>query len=329
MLQGREPLSHSLIESELLIDHRHNRPHHLVSSRMQAYGGYFTTLSEIKSRSDLILFVGNQILSSFPRLLSRTKWIQNENSELGPKRKFVWIGKCSSTEQIQASPFLMECELLQVSQIASTIRAYFEPRRNIIPEPDTFSIEDVEKIVDLIKNAQYPVFIWSSAEMDFQMGDLVVDSLIRLIDSVNLKQRCAGMSLSNCPATTTVNQVATWQCGKPLPLSFREGSPEYHPIHFSSKSILEQNDVDLVIWVGGLENEISTPNSSAKLIAMTNTNPGNANVFFPVGVPGIHHDSHLFRTDNVVSLYQKALLPQSLNSSAETIRVILNRLNNT
>ena len=311
-----------------VIADEHSRSHHLVSGRLQTYGGFLTTLTEVKNRADLIIFLGDKLLFQFPRLL---EWIElGTNSEFGfiSDRNFAWIGKCSSNDsaRFEEPPLLLQCELDQVGQITSILRASFEPRRNVVPSPELFPRKSMNRLVNLIRDAQYSVLLWSTEDFNFSLGDLAVDAIFRLIDSINRERRCAGMPLSNSCATTTVNQVATWQCGKPLPLNFRSGSPEFHPTQYAYDSILERNDADLVIWVGGLERTVPAFDTSAELIRISTKNPGHSDVFIPVGVPGIHHSTHLFRTDSVVSLYQKALTQKKCASSAEIINAILSEL---
>ena len=312
-----------------VIADEHSRSHHLVSSRLQTYGGYLTTLTEIKNRADLIILLGDQVLSQFPRLI---EWMEPEiNTEFDfiSTRNFAWIGKCSPPDLafFEEPPLLLQCELNQVGQIASLLRASFEPRRNVVPSPDFLPRQSMNRLVSLIRDAQYSVLLWSTEEFNFSLGDLAVDAIFRLVDSINLEHRCASLPLSNTCATT-VNQVATWQCGKPLPLNFRSGSPEFYPTQDAHDSIYERNDFDLVIWVGGLERTVPTSNTSAKQICVSTKNLENSDVFIPVSVPGIHHNTHLFRTDGVVSLYQKGLTQKKYASSAEIIDAILSELEN-
>ena len=305
-----------------------SRSHRLVSSRLQTYGGYLTTLTEVNNRADLIILIGNKLLSQFPRLLERTELKSNNEFRFISNRKFAWIGNCSSTclAHFNEQPLQIRCELNQVGQILSLLRANFEDRRNSVLTPESFPGKSMKRLVTLIGSAQYSVLLWSTEEFNFSLGDLAVDSIFRLIDSINLERRCAGMPLSLSAATTTVNQVATWQCGKPLPLNFRSGSPEVHMTEYAYDSKQNPEDADLVIWVGGLEKSVPKFETSAKLIYISTVNPGSSNVFIPVGVPGIHHNTHLFRTDSVVSLFQKTLTQKMKTSSAKVIDDILSEL---
>ena len=177
-------------------------------------------------------------------------------------------------------------------------------------------------------DADYPVLAWCAANYDNPLGDLVVDSLVRLIDSINKRKRCAGLMLTQSPSTVTVNQVATWQCGNPTALSFASGSPEHHPEFHSLNSVVKRGNCDLILWLGGLEDEVSLPESAVPKIVIARSDSGNADLFIPVGIPGVHHDAHLFRTDVAVSLYLRALQGDSLPSTAEVISSILQKLEN-
>ena len=42
--------------------------------------------------------------------------------------------------------------------------------------------------------------------------------------------RCVGLPLGGSKAEITASQVATWQTGVPLPVSFTQGTPVHNPV---------------------------------------------------------------------------------------------------
>ena len=153
-----------------------------------------------------------------------------------------------------------------------------------------------------------------------------MDSIHQLIEELNKQRRSAGLIVSGSSSSVTVDQVATWQFGKPVPLSFRTDTPKYFPKYHSFESLVKRNDVDLIVWIGGLENEIELPTSSADTIVISSLKPTDSQLFIPVGIPGIHHDAHLFRTDQVVAMHIRQTATSLLPSSADVLKSILTEL---
>ena len=310
-----------------IIDHQANKAYSINATRIQTYGGIFVTLTETRNRADVVVLFGSSLHQTFPRLLDRLNASESllHGSQL--ERTLVFVGpKSEGFKQLPSNTIHIDCAMEQTGAFLSAMRGAVEDR--LTPElpsdmDETFHIDELAK---LILEADYPVFAWSASDFEFPTGDLAVDSILRLIDSLNVKFRAAGLTLSRFSSTGSVNQVATWQCGKPTPLSFRSGAPEYRPNHFSVESVLNRNDADLIVWVGGLEEEVQIPDSQATTIVISATRPDKADVFIPVSVPGVHHNSHQFRTDNIVSLYLKSAIDSDLSSGAEALRAILSRL---
>ncbi|MYD78041.1 MAG: hypothetical protein F4239_03795 [Gammaproteobacteria bacterium] len=132
--------------------------------------------------------------------------------------------------------------------------------------------------------------------------------------------------LTTTPSTTTANAVSTWRYGKPLPLSFRSCNPEHHPDYYAWDSIMNREDTDLVIWVGGLDQSVEMPDCSMQKILLSNKDYEDADVFIPIAIPGLDHDAHLFRTDLTLAHYLKNLHMNDGYSGADTLEQIYSQL---
>ena len=312
-----------------VIDHHHNAAYHRNNSRLQTYGGYLTTLSEARNRADLIVLFGSELLVQFPRLLEKLNAFHSPVYSAAQKRTLAVVGKHrAEIEELPENSTFIECDSQQAGLIANAVRSNIENRNRPALDLEFVSSDTIDSLTKLIMDADYPVLAWCASNYDNPLGDLVVDSLVRLIDSINKRKRCAGLMLTQSPSTVTVNQVATWQCGNPTALSFASGSPEHHPEFHSLHSVVKRGNCDLILWLGGLEDEVSLPETAVPKIVIARSDSGNSDLFIPVGIPGVHHDAHLFRTDVAVSLYLRALQGDSLPSTAEVISSILQKLEN-
>ena len=295
-------------------------------SRMQRAGGYFATLAEIRNRADLIILFGDGPTSECPRLLNMLERRPTSDNPEPAKQSLVYVGaggKENDQRAIDSNSF--DCNPEQFGMLADSIKSRIQQnRRN--RTLGFISDEHIDQLYKLISEAEYPVLIWSESDFNFPLADLAMDSIHQLIEELNKQRRSAGLIVSGSSSSVTVDQVATWQFGKPVPLSFRTDTPKYFPKYHSFESLEKRNDVDLIVWIGGLENEIELPTSSADTIVISSLKPTDSQLFIPVGIPGIHHDAHLFRTDQVVAMHIRQTATSLLPSSADVLKSILTEL---
>lgn len=305
------------------IDQHANRSSMLNTSRIQTNGGYFITLSEARNRADLLILVNPNLITGFPRILELLGFADIRNSTQIHNRKVATIGESSDKIKTQDSIAAhVECDLGDAGLVASMVQCCLENRVHNASHHHNLSNSQIGQLVSLIEQSHYPVFIWASEDFLFPLGDLSIESIFRLIESLNKSKRAAGLTLTSSASTTTANTVSTWQYGNPLPISFRDGCPVYQPEYYSWQSIVKRGDTDLVIWVGGLEEKVDIPNSDVKTIILSSVEPENADIFLPVTIPGIDNDAHLFRSDWIVSRYLEGLHFKDGCSSAETLQEI-------
>ena len=312
------------------IDQYSNRAFEINASHIQTNGGYFTTLSEARNRADMLVLIGSQIPNLFPRLIEKLGFSKSDKFQFKRPRKIAVIGEpCEEfttiLEQAEVSASI-ECELKQAGHVISVIQNQLEKRKDRVPLTHSFPSSAIQSFVQDLKQSDYAVFVWAAEELSFPLGDLVVDSIFRLIDVINQSRRAAGLMLTTTPSTPTANAVSTWRYGKPLPLSFRSGNPEHHPDYYAWDSIMNREDTDLVIWVGGLDQSVEMPDCSMQKILLSNKDYEDADVFIPIAIPGLDHDSHLFRTDLTLAHYLKNLHMNDGYSGADTLEQIYSQL---
>ena len=297
----------------------------LQTSRVQRSGGYFTTLAEIRNRADLIIMFGREPVSACPRILDTLCPQRSKPDSSDGRVSFVAIGTPEENDSVFEGLKSFECSPEQYGMLTDAIRLRVENKRHN-SNLGFISDEQIDRLTAMITKANYPVLVWSESDFQFSLGDLAIDSINQLIETLNIKKRSAGLVVSGSASSSTVNQVATWQFGKPTPLSFRSGKPNYFPEIHSIDSIVKRNDVDIVLWVGGLDENPQIPESTADIIAISHSMPTNSQLFIPIGIPGIHHDAHLFRTDQVVAMHARHITPSLQPSGAEVLTSILNQL---
>ena len=309
-----------------VIDQAGNPAFHRVASRIQIRGAYLATISEVRNRADLIVLIGNNLFNSFPRILDVLTPSESFFSSTTKDRKIVQIGNQQIDKKFNSVDFI-ECDLDKITHLIAIIQAKLNGKKP--PSSDWFNREQTTKIHHLateIQNANYSVLLWRADEFNSLVGDLTIDAVMQLVDNINESKRSTVLPLTRNPSLTTFNQVCTWQTGTLSPVSFLDGTPEFHSRHYSLESMLNREQIDLLVWIGGLEEAVQLPPTKIPAVVLSPNHAPNAEVYIPVGIPGIDHNGHLFRTDTVVPLYLQAVRTPKYPSAANTIRSILEEL---
>ena len=121
--------------------------------------------------------------------------------------------------------------------------------------------------------------------------------------------------------------VCAWQSGFPLRVSYERGFPEHDPYNFSTAQLLQRRQADVLLWIASFGMEPPVPETALPTIVLGASLPmQDADVFIPVGTPGVDHAGNLFRTDSVVTLPLQALRSTGLPSVAAVLERITRAL---
>lgn len=302
-----------------ILDHQHSDALQVNLKLLQHGGWISTTLSEIRFRADVIVLVGDGVLERFPRLLS----LLADGTKSAPK--IFWLG----TDDLRfrsLALLLPELETISLKKsewlsALSEIHARFSKRTDRDSGTPT---EDANKnslaaLQTALAGSKYAAWIWSSADFLADGDDLILDSLLRVVTRLNDSTRSAVLPLAGSHGDVTAQQVCTWKTGFPLRQVLNKVEADYQPQRYRALNVLKKNDCDSAVYVSAFE-PIEPPEefwnvSGVKVIVghPAQKSALRADYFFPTAIPGIDHDSHLFRGDGVavVSLNAKrvALAP--------------------
>ena len=300
-----------------VIDQADNVHYHRSVTYSQRKGGFFTTLAEARNRADVIVIFGSNITQCAPRFF--------KSFQKHKKQKFVLIGENSNSDTAGHDMQFITCKPDEYGRIAARLLAMVHGTLRTGKQSKETEIQ-VRELYEALQQAKYPVIVWNASQFDEVLGDGNVATIIEVVECLNVTGRCGGLPLLRYPSTPTVNQVSTWQYGDPTPISFRDRAPDYQSSYYNFESVIQRDDADLVLWVGGLGATNQIKSVSVPLIVLAPEDQSNADVFIPVGVPGIDHAGHLFRMDQVVPMFLQALRVSPLKSSARVLSDITDQL---
>jgi len=311
-----------------ILDHMHSDAAMHNIKVLQDQGWVMTTLAEIKNRADLIMFVGTDATTNYPRFFERFVWNKYSLNNIR-QRNIVFIGdnldKQRGISPSGRKPVNIHCKQKYVGEIIATLHALVVGNKIKKTSVGGLPLSVLEKLAVTMTRARYGAVIWAPGELDLTHAELTIQSLCELIKYLNRTTRFAGLSLGGNDGGASAINVCTWLSGYPLRISYTTGAPEYNPYRYSTTRILQQNEVDALVWISSFGTEKSPPQINAPTIILSDR-PVKSDrvpvVFIPVATPGIHHKGQLVRTDNVVSLRLKGII----HSQHESVSVVLDRI---
>jgi formylmethanofuran dehydrogenase subunit B len=329
-VEGSRELMALAEKSGAILDHVHGDAMMNNTLVLQNKGWIMTTLAELKNRADLVIFIGTDASSRYPRFFERLIWDQASLAGLKKNaRDIVYIGDGldtrSGTSPDGIKPSHIKCSNKEINETVSVIRALLNKVNIQTDSIKPRRLTALKRLCERILSAKYGVIVWDAAEFPASDGDIIIQTISELIKELNKSSRFAGLSLGGNNGGTSFMNVCAWQSGYPMRVNYSEGYPYYDPHSYSTKKILQENTSDALLWLSSFDTSLGIPRTDAPTIVLSRPakRPAHeAEVYFPIGVPGIDHRGNLMRTDNVVSLPLKKLRDIKLESGSEILNKI-------
>ena len=308
------------VDAALIQSHKLQAGHNLKA--LQTRGGIMTTLAEVKNRADTVIFIGNNVTGDYPRFIERfinTPW----SLFAGQIRKLAYLGRPGTQELNELNehtPVVVSGHADEIADNLALLRAKLADEQlsdyQTIPAAKN---RKLNQVAGMIRDAQYGVLVWCPAALPQDHADLIISSILDLARALNTRQRFAGLSLSGSNGAASFQSVATWQTGFPTDVNFRSGCPSGIGTDLSA--------VDSLLWISTFADD-SPPALDVPTIILSpyRTGAADADVYIPVGIPGIDHAGSLFRTDNIINMPLKQVRDSGSHSAAWIIREIISHI---
>ena len=312
------------------LDHMNNYSSLRNTLVVQNSGWQVTTLTEVRNRVDLLVIVGTDIVSHNPRFFERNVW--NKESMFcqdTAAREIVYLGGQNLNTQAGVSssgkkPSVLPCDVNRLPEVIATLNAIVSGKKLAVAEVAGIKLADLEHLAEKLKAAKYSVVTWVSSDLNIAHAELTVQNITELVIKLNTKTRSSGLPLGGSEGDYSVNQASTWTSGYPTRNRFARKHPEYDPYLFSTEKLLADYQVDVFLWISSFNPDKTPPACKAPRIVIGNANmeAKDADVFIPVGTPGIDHRGTMFRIDSSVSLPLSQLRSSQLPSLSEVMAAI-------
>ena len=319
-----------------VIDHANGSAMRKSTAAMQRIGEVKTTLSEVKNRADCVIIFGANVTTKFPRLVQRILSPEKTLGAEGTINKKIFIldvaedGSMSckienNISHIRLNYPLLESLIYRFQEVVTRPKEYFiEHNAETDPEHDK-DTRQLFNILDTILKSKYTTLIWSTSNFNLESAEHTVQALTESIKTLMKKVRCVGLPLSGSKGEITANQVSTWQTGVPLPASFTNSTAVHNPVLFDGAKMLQNKEADCLLWISSYNPDDIPPQNNASMIVLGHPNMkcDEADVFIPVGIPGIDHRGLACRTDSVATLPLRKLRKSSLSSTNSLLKKLI------
>ncbi len=296
---------------------------------LQDRGQFTTTLAEVRTRADVIVFIGGLPGALAPLTAQRCGVGETQVAQ----RRVVLLGANPGDAQrlaeLAAPGLNIESIPLHGDLFDSVaLLAALVAMRAVHAAPPALCA-----LAQTLRAAKYAVLIGTPARLPAH-GGLLVERVHSLVNQLNRDTRAAALWIGGGNGAATANQVFTWLSG--LPLRSRAGPRglEHEPLAFGAARLLDDGAADALLWVSSFDADPGSnapPQTDLPLIvlgpptlAATCSRPGS--VFIAVATPGVDATGHVFRTDGTVLMPLRALRASTLPSVASVAQGILHAL---
>jgi formylmethanofuran dehydrogenase subunit B len=295
-----------------ILDHLHGDAVAASTAALQDRGAFFTTLSEIRARADLLIVFGCQPSARYPRFYERVLGGTERARDL------IFVGcdvdpAADIVENTSTHSILKDADPFDVLAIWS---ALMEGRNAASISDDTAMANALTSLVERVNAARYTVVVYEPAALPRPHGALLIEALNRIVKAVNRTTRAGALPLGGDDGALTVNQAVTWLSGFPLRTRVSmptrlAGEPQldHDPTRYVTERLLAAREIDALLWVASFlpeplpqalaENVPAIVLGHPALRGMLGTRAAPT-VFIPVATPGIDSGGHLFRIDGSV-----------------------------
>ncbi|WP_025597055.1 formylmethanofuran dehydrogenase [Burkholderia sp. WSM2230] len=305
-----------------ILDHQHGDALSAATLALQDRGSFFTTLSEVRSRADLLLFFGCQPSRRYPRFFTRTV------EGMPTPRELVFIGceadpAASRLENVRVESILADADAFDPFDTLALWSTISDRRPPTALHQDVANAAEVKETLAVLQAlqaridaARYTVLVYEPAALPAPHAALLIEALNRIVKASNLSARAGGLALGGDDGALTVNQTVTWLSG--LPLRTRVSGParragsaplDYDPYRYRTESLLADGEIDALLWVASfappawpqaLADDVPAIVLGHPALAQMAAARGKDTVFIPVATPGVDSGGHLFRVDSSV-----------------------------
>lgn len=330
-VQGMRAVMNLAETAGATIDHMNSKSSMRNLLVLQNSGWQITTLTEVRNRVDLLVIVGTDIVSYFPRFFERNVW--NRESMFGQDtaaREIVYLGgrnidTSAGVAPDGRQPTVLPCDQDKIPEVLAALRAIGSGKPLATAEVAGIPTTELHRLAERLADAKYSVIAWTASALDFPHAELAIQNIAGIVATLNQTTRSAGLPLSGSDGDLGAYNTSAWISGYPFRSSYRRDHPDYDAYHYSTERMLATQETDALLWISSFNPEREPPKSTVPTVVFGHPAmqfEREPEVFIPVAVPGIDCSGTQFRSDSSVSLPLKKLRDTQLPRLDEVLAAI-------
>ncbi len=323
--------------SNAILDHVHGDALSAQLQALQKQGWMGTTLTEIRNRADLLLLLGTDAYSHYPRFFERMVWNARALARARREPRVICIGAhrdhAAARSPSGRKARLLHCKQSALGEVAGALQAVTAQRTLQARQIAGISLRRLRALAAELQTAHYGVVLWEPAQLDAAaQPDLTIQAFCGLVEQLNRRTRYAGFALGGDNGGSTALNLCLWQSGYPLRVCYRDGTPQHDAWRYAAPGLIQRREIDLLLWISAFDGSLrpprGMPRSGVIQLARPDTPPERGvQVYIPIGTPGIEHSGTLSRGDGIVALpLYGGLRAASHPSAAEVLGQIRRQL---
>jgi formylmethanofuran dehydrogenase subunit B len=320
-IAGARALYRLAARTGAICDHADGEPLMQGVRAVQDRGQYIATLGEVRSRAELIVFIGTPGTARYPELFRRF----GLGEPGSPCAELVFLATplpadlpAGVTARSLPGTGQLGADLQQLSALVD---------RRALPAADP----DITALADRLLASRYAVLVWEGATLPAEAA-LAIELIGRTVTTLNRSTRAASFGLGGSDGAFSVNQTLTWLSGLPLRTRVAADGLRHEPRSFGSGRLLAAQAVDGLLWISSFGPNRVPPSTALPRIVLgppqMAATLGDAadTVFIAVATPGWNAAGHLFRIDGPVVVPLFAARDDGLPGVAEVLGGLAQRI---
>jgi len=299
---------------------------------LQTVGESTCSLGEVKNRSDLIVYWGVNPLVSHPRHMERFVDAPGQFVPRGRADRKVIVIDTQRTASAEVADEFIQVNPGADFELIWTLRAMLQG----FPAPaDVAGVpaETVTGLHDQLKASTYGAVFFGLGLTRHGPPHANVEALLRLVTDLNAHTRCIARRMRVPGDVAGADTVLCWQTGFPFSVNLARGYPRYSPGEYSATNLLEREEADCALLVGG-EGEPKLSSAARRHLASIPTilleHPGITPSFTPrirftTAAYGVHQPGVAYRMDET-PIPLPAFLASNLPSDHEVLAALEQRI---
>jgi hypothetical protein len=301
---------------------------HTLKAVMASEGWLGTTLSEMATRSDLIVTLGDSIRSEAPLLPARffnsstrtnsSHWLHITSRELPTPptdASHPHTAQTQSPDEIICVP--RENWFAWFTQLALSLQS-----NQPLSDSDSTN-QSAKTLAHRLKSAPQTTWLWDIDELHFSTDELLIRRMLTICRLLSDTQRCSLLPLDMNVGRVTAEETLLWLTGCSTTASYAEGRWQ-SPTRYLGYSLEQwQRSFNTIIMVSNLPKLRSLPSLQSDLILQTQ--PVQSGCEFQVAAIGVTASGHLFRGDRGMVHYVPALMQSTMPTAADILTSLANQ----